>query len=242
MAIAMSGFGEGSRTTRQRLNFLAPAAPTAMPTHRTFCCVATPACDDPARHPPVQPASVAPPSDPLARAAAELIDLSRARKLLHLGDDGTVLVALLQTWPALSGVWLGTAAAQASSERLLTERGLHDRIRYQAADALTGVDAGDLIVLNALGAAASAAQGLVWLTSAGEGWLPPSGRWLILQRPSPHPDCAISPERLHAQGLRVASTWALADSVQMLVCAPAHRFVEALGSRINPLSHRSLSP
>ena len=59
-------------------------------------------------------------------------------------------------------------------------------------------------------------------------WQMADGRWLILQRASPHLSSVICPTLLHAQGLQVASHWPLPGGVQMLVCALAPRFIDTL--------------
>jgi hypothetical protein len=186
------------------------------------------------------PPAAAPPGDDQAphgeplpryttRAAAQLLDLGRSRRLVYVGGDGEVLAAFLDSWQQLSGVWLGPAEAGDAARRFLSERGLDHRMHFVAADTLSAVPAGDLVVLSAVDAAVESSLRL--LVSAGAGWLPAEGRWLILQRASPHLSSVIGPQLLQGQGLRVASRWSLSADVHMLVCAPAHRFIEALGAR-----------
>jgi hypothetical protein len=164
-----------------------------------------------------------------ARAAAQSLDLSRSRQLVYVGGDGEVLAAFLDTWRQLAGVWLGPADAQDAARQFLRRRGLDDRVRYVAGDSLDDIAAGDLVVLNATDAAVDSSLEL--LVSAGPQWLPAGGRWLILQRESPHLSSVVGPPLLQGQGLRVARRWPLAPGVQMLACAPAHRFIELLGDR-----------
>ena len=165
----------------------------------------------------------------MAAAAAQSPDLHRFRRLVYIGGEGEVLAAFLHAWQQLSGIWLGPADRQAAASRFLAESQLADRMRYVAGESLAAIPAGDLVVLNAVDAAVD--QSLELLASAGAGWLPPEGRWLMLQRESPHLSCVIGPSLLHAQGLRMVSRWALPAGVQMLACAPEHRFIENLGNR-----------
>ncbi len=164
-----------------------------------------------------------------AAAAAQSIDLHRFRQLVYVGGEGEVLAAFLHSWRQLSGIWLGPADGQAAASRFLGERQLTGRMRYVAGESLAAVPAGDLIVLSAVDAAVD--RSLDLLASAGAGWLPPGGRWLMLHRESPHLSCVICPSLLHGQGLRVVSRWALPGDVQMLVCAPKHHFIDTLGNR-----------
>lgn len=164
-----------------------------------------------------------------ARAAAQLLDLSASRRLVYVGGEGETLAAFLDAWRQLTGVWFGPAYAQAAAQQLLRRRGLADRMRYVAGQTLEAIPAGDLVVLTAVDAAV--ARSLRLLVSAGAGWLPAHGRWLVLQRESPHLSSVLGPPLLQGQGLRVASLWPLSAGIQMLVCAPAHRFVEVLEDR-----------
>ena len=164
-----------------------------------------------------------------ARAAAQSLDLSRSRHIVYVGGNGEVLATFLDAWQQLAGVWLGPADAQGAACQFLRLRGLDDRVCYVAGDSLDDIPAGDLVVLNATGAAVDLSLQL--LVSAGPQWLPAGGRWLILQRESPHLSSVVGPPLLQRQGLRVASYWPLAPGVQMLVCAPAHRFIGLLGDR-----------
>ena len=167
-----------------------------------------------------------------AAAAAQSIDLHRFGQLVYIGGEGEVLAAFLQSWRQLSGIWLGPADRQAAASRFLGERQLAGRMRYVAGESLAAVPAGDLVVLSAVDAAVD--RSLDLLASAGAGWLPSDGRWLMLQRQSPHLSCVICPSLLHGQGLRVVSRWTLPGDVQMLVCAPQHRFIDALVERRGP--------
>lgn len=182
-------------------------------------------------HSDVQPAAEAPGalSTRMAAAAAQPVDLHRFRRLVYVGGEGEVLAAFLHSWRQLSGIWLGPADGQAAASRFLRERQLSGRMRYVVGGSLAAVPAGDLVVLSAVDAAVD--QSLDLLASAGAGWLPLDGRWLVLHRQSPHLSCVICPSLLHGQGLRVVSRWALPGDVQMLVCAREHRLIEAMGVR-----------
>lgn len=161
-----------------------------------------------------------------AQAAAQFLDLSRSRQLVYVGGAGEVLAAFLESWRQLAGIWLGPGDAQDAARQFLRRRGLDDRMHYVVSGALDAIPAGDLVVLSAVDAAVDISLRL--LVSAGPGWLPAGGRWLILQRESPHLSSVVGAPLLQGQGLRVASRWPLAPGVQMLVCAPAHRFSEVL--------------
>jgi len=160
------------------------------------------------------------------QAATQFLDLSRPRQLVHGGGEGDVLAVFLDSWREFVGVWIGPADAQDAARLALRQRELDDRVHCVAGDALDAIPAGDLVVLSAVDAAVDVSLRL--LVSAGPGWLPADGRWLILQRESPHLSSVVGGPLLHGQGLRVASRWPLATGVQMLVCAPAQRFSEVL--------------
>lgn len=164
-----------------------------------------------------------------AQIAAQSLDLSRSHQLLYVGGDGEALAVFLDTWRQLAGVWFGSADGEDAARQFLDQRGLGDRVRYVVGSTLDAIPASDLVVLSALDVAVDASLRL--LVSAGPGWLPPKGRWIILQREYPHLSSVVSPPLLHQQGLRVASRWCLPEGVHMLVCAPAHRFVEDLQAR-----------
>lgn len=164
-----------------------------------------------------------------AQAAAQSLDLSHARRLVYVGGKGEVLAAFLDTWRQLAGVWLGPADAQDAAHQFLGQSGLDDRMRYVTGDSLNAIPAGDLVVLSAVDAAVDVSLRL--LVSASPRWLPAAGRWLILQRESPHLSSVVDTPLLRGQGLRLASRWPLSAGVHMLVCAPAHRFVEDLRDR-----------
>ena len=108
-----------------------------------------------------------------ASAAAQCIDLHRFRQLVHVGGEGEVLAAFLDSWPWLRGSWLGPADAKAAAIRFLGQSWLADRMRYVAGDALAAIPAADLVVLNAVDAGVD--RSLDLLVSASEGWLPADG-------------------------------------------------------------------
>lgn len=168
-----------------------------------------------------------------ARAAALTLDLSRSRRIVYVGGEGEVLAEFLDAWPQLRGVWVGPAAARVEAQRFLGQRGLDARVRYQAGDKLDTIPAADLVVLTAVDAAVD--RSLQLLASAGPGWLPAGGRWLILQREHSHLASVIGPPLLQGLGLRVASQWPLAAVHRMLVCAPALRFSDAMLARSDHL-------
>lgn len=161
-----------------------------------------------------------------AQAAARLIDLSRARRLVYVGGDGSLLAAFLQAWPQLGGVWFGPEEGHAAATAFLARHGLDARVRYVDGDSLDTIAAGELVVLSAVDTAVD--HSLQLLASAGPQWLPAAGRWLILRRESPHLSSIVDLPLLQQLGLRVASRWSLCAGVQMLVCTPAHRFLELL--------------
>lgn len=159
-----------------------------------------------------------------ARAAAEALDLGRSQRLVHVGGDGGLPAAFLDAWPQLTGCWFGPIDAQDEASRLIGQRGLADRLHYVCGTALRAIPPGDLVVVSAVDAAVE--RSLQLLVSAGPGWLPANGRLLLLQRAAPHLSSVVCPELLQTLGLRIASRWALAAGVQLLACAPAHRFAE----------------
>jgi hypothetical protein len=166
------------------------------------------------------------PAPGTSRAAAQLLDLSRSRRLVYLGGEGDVLAAFLDEWHLLGGVWIGPAEAQATASRFLDERGLGARMHYVIGDTLDAIAAGDLVVASTIDAAVESTLQL--LVSAGPRWLSCEGRWLILQRETPHLSCVVGGPLLHGRGLRVVSEWSLSKGVRMLVCAPAHCILETL--------------
>lgn len=169
-----------------------------------------------------------------ALAAAQLLDLSSSRRLVYVGGEGETLAAFLDTWRQLTGVWFGPAYARAAAQQFLRRRGLADRVRFVAGEALDAIPAGDLVLLTAVDAAVG--HSLKLLVSGGPGWLPAEGRWLILQRESPHLSSVVGLPLLQGLGLRVASQWPLSAGIQMLVCAPTHNIVELLDDRAGRLT------
>lgn len=177
-----------------------------------------------------------------ARAAAQCLDLSGARRLLYVGGAGELLAALLAQWPHLGGVWLAPAPGQARCADFLDQHRLEARMRLQVGQALTAVAAGELVVLDALptpGQCPDMAHD--WLAAAGPDWLPRGASLLILHRPPEAASALSCPDVLHDLGLRRASLWPLAGGAELVVCAPAHRFVEGLGERHRPF-HPLLPP
>jgi hypothetical protein len=164
-------------------------------------------------------------------AAAQALDLSRARQLVYVGGRGEPLAAFLAAWPRLSGVWFGPAGAQGNARRFVAAHGLGERVHCVAGDRLDTIAAGDLVVLSALDEAVDTSLQL--LASAGPRWLPVDGRWLMLQRCSPHLSSVVDAPLLQGLGLEVVSRWPLLGGVHMLVCTPARRFLELLASRSN---------
>lgn len=169
-----------------------------------------------------------------ALAAARALDLGQSRRLVYVGGEGEALAAFLDTWRQLTGIWFGPAYAGHAARQFLRRRGLTHRVHYVAGESLDAIPAGDLVVLTAVDGAVL--HSLQLLASAGAGWLPAEGRWLILQRESPHLSSLISLPLLQGQGLRVASWRPLSAGVQMLVCAPAHGWADGLADRSDRLT------